>query len=68
MFRDVMEEHLEESLAQYFDQWVYSGGWPMLTVTQLDASSGGGLRLGIQQRQEGEKGWPLFETPVDIEA
>ncbi len=67
MFRDVMEEHLEESLAQYFDQWVYSGGWPMLTVTQLDASSGGGLRLGIQQRQEGEKGWPLFETPVDIE-
>ncbi|MBE0644416.1 MAG: hypothetical protein IH600_10085 [Bacteroidetes bacterium] len=67
MFREVMEEHAEESLVQYFDQWVYSGGWPMLTVRQLDTSPAGGLRIGLQQRQQDEKGWPLFEMPVDVE-
>jgi aminopeptidase N len=67
MFRDVMEEHGEESLARYFDQWVYGIGWPMLRVTQLPASTGGGLRLGFTQTQQSEKGWPLFETPFDLE-
>lgn len=66
MFREVMEEHSEESLAQYFDQWVYGIGWPMLRVTRLSASPGGGLRLGIAQTQQSENGWPLFETPIDV--
>lgn len=67
MFREVMEEHMDGSLEQYFHQWVYSGGWPMLRVTRLAASPHGGLRLGIEQTQQADKGWPLFETPVDVE-
>jgi aminopeptidase N len=67
MFQGVMERHMGVSLEQYFHQWVYSGGWPMLCVRRLAASPHGGLRLGIQQTQEADKGWPLFETPVDIE-
>ena len=67
MFREVMEEHFEQPLEQYFNQWVYTGGWPMLRVVRMDASPAGGFRLAITQRQQDEKGWPLFETPIDVE-
>ncbi|MBR9975446.1 MAG: hypothetical protein KFF77_07675 [Bacteroidetes bacterium] len=67
MFQGVMEEHIDISLEQFFHQWVYSGGWPMLRVHRLAASPHGGLRLGLEQTQQSDKGWPLFETPVDVE-
>ena len=67
MFQEVMEEHFEEALEQYFHQGVYSGGWPMLRLRRLAASAQGGLRIGVEQTQQDAMGWPLFETPVDLE-
>ncbi|MFA6234918.1 MAG: M1 family aminopeptidase, partial [Bacteroidota bacterium] len=67
MFRDVMQGYTEVSLEKFFDQWVYNGGWPMLTLRQLIPSPSGALQIRVQQRQQDEKGWPLFEMPVDIE-
>lgn len=67
MFQEVMEEHLDQSLTPFFQQWVYSGGWPMLRITRLGASPTGGFQLAVEQHQQADRGWPLFDTPVEID-
>lgn len=67
MFQTVMEEHREQSLERFFQQWVYRGGWPILRITRVTPSATGGFRLAVEQRQQAAHGWPLFETPIDID-
>ncbi|MCB2203842.1 T9SS type A sorting domain-containing protein [bacterium] len=63
MFRAVMEEITQVPLQQYFQQWVYEKGWPILTAKRVAASSGDPMRIRIRQLQT-DRGWCLYELPL----
>ncbi len=66
MFRDVMAEFAGEPLEQFFHQWVYEKGWPILYSEQLPGTGTDPLRIRIRQLQTA-RGWCLYEMPVEIE-
>jgi aminopeptidase N len=66
MFRDVMQEFAGEYLEQFFQQWVYEIGWPIFDVCQVQGAADDPFKLRVRQLQT-ERGWGLFETPVDLE-
>ncbi len=65
MFREVMSEFAGDNLEQYFKQWVYEPGWPILQVEQVDGSGEDALRLRVRQLQTA-RGWCLYEMPLEI--
>ncbi|MDT8322874.1 MAG: M1 family aminopeptidase, partial [Bacteroidota bacterium] len=65
MFRDVMAEYAGDDLEQFFRQWVYEPGWPILQVEQLSGGGEEALRLRVRQLQSA-RGWCLYELPLEL--
>ncbi|PLX23109.1 MAG: hypothetical protein C0600_15755, partial [Ignavibacteria bacterium] len=65
MFREVMAEFAADDLEQFFNQWVYEAGWPILCVEQVSDGEEDPLRLRVRQMQTG-RGWCLYEMPMEI--
>ncbi|MBE3558261.1 MAG: HEAT repeat domain-containing protein [Ktedonobacteraceae bacterium] len=61
-----LEEVTGRSLAQFFQQWVYSGGHPELEVSHSWDGEHKLLKLKIKQAQKVDDLTPCFVTPVDL--
>lgn len=61
-----LEEVTGRSLAQFFRQWVYSGGYPAFEVEYTWNSERSLARLKIKQTQKVDDLTPCFVTPVDV--
>jgi aminopeptidase N len=66
-FRIAMEEVTGESLGEFFDQWVYHGGYPEFKVTYDWNEQNGMVHLNVKQEQQIDDVTPLFRTPVEVE-
>ena len=60
------EEVTGRSLAQFFQQWVYSGGYPAFEVNYSWDSEHNMARIKIRQTQQIDDLTPCFVTPVDL--
>src|SRR5438046_10091155 len=60
------EEVTGRSLAQFFQQWVYQGGYPAFEVNYSWDSEHSMARLKIKQTQQVDELTPCFVTPVDL--
>ena len=60
------EEVTGRSLAQFFQQWVYSGGYPAFEVNYSWDSEHNMAKLKIKQTQQIDDLTPCFVTPVDL--
>src|SRR5436305_3960523 len=60
------EEVTGRSLAQYFQQWVYQGGYPAFEVNYSWDNEHSMARLKIKQTQQVDELTPCFVTPVDL--
>lgn len=60
------EEVTGRSLAQFFQQWVYSGGYPAFEVNYSWDSEHNMARVKIRQTQQIDDLTPCFVTPVDL--
>ena len=60
------EEVTGRSLAQYFQQWVYQGGYPAFEVNYSWDGEHSMARLKIKQTQQVDDLTPCFVTPVDL--
>lgn len=64
----VMEETSGRDLDWFFDQWVYMGGHPKLSVRQLWNEQNKTLRLTVTQTQKADKLTPaVFRLPMEVE-
>lgn len=54
-------------MSQFFDQWIYHGGHPELSVTTEYNDDHGMLTLEIEQTQTVDDVTPLFRVPLEIE-
>ena len=61
------EESTGRSLAQYFQQWVYSGGYPEFTVNYSWDTEHKLAKIKIKQTQKIDELTPCFVTPVDLD-
>ncbi len=66
-FRRALEETSGQTLTRFFDQWLYSPGYPRLrAVTKWDGERGA-LTLTVEQTQMDEaKGVGLFDLPLTV--
>ena len=63
----VMEETSKSDLDWFFEQWVYGGGYPKLTVNQLYESKNRNLKLTFSQTQKSDRLIPqAFILPLEI--
>ncbi len=60
------EEVTGRSLAQFFQQWVYSGGYPAFDVNYSWDSEHSMAKVKIKQTQHIDDLTPCFVTPVDL--
>ncbi len=60
------EDGSGESLGRFFDQWVYRGGHPEITVTSEWIEDQKLARISVEQTQAGEDGTDAFEFDVDV--
>ncbi|MGZ3625355.1 MAG: M1 family aminopeptidase [Ktedonobacteraceae bacterium] len=60
------EDVTGRSLAQFFQQWVYSGGYPAFEVNYSWDSEHNMAKVKIKQTQHIDDLTPCFVTPVDI--
>jgi aminopeptidase N len=60
------EEVTGHSLAQFFQQWVYQGGYPAFEVTYRWDGQQRMAQLTVRQTQEVNDLTPCFETPVEL--
>ena len=60
------EEVTGRSLAQFFQQWVYQGGYPAFEVNYSWDGENSMARLKIKQTQKVDELTPCFITPVDL--
>ncbi len=60
------EEVTGRSLTQFFQQWVYSGGYPAFEVTSSWDSEHHMAKIKIKQTQKVDDLTPCFVTPVDL--
>ncbi|CAN8074195.1 unnamed protein product [Agarophyton chilense] len=67
-FRRDLEEHSNEQLCSFFDQWFYGRGHPVLEVFfDYDASKGGCASITVEQVQADDgKGIGLFDITIDV--
>ncbi len=61
-----LEEVTGRSLAQFFQQWVYSGGYPALEVSYSWDSEHKLAKVKVKQGQKVDDLTPCFVTPLDI--
>jgi len=61
-FREVMEQTSGESLTTFFDQWLYRGGNPQLSVTWAWDSTARTVTVTVTQTQPG----PPFALPLEL--
>ncbi|GAC1696851.1 MAG: M1 family aminopeptidase [Ktedonobacteraceae bacterium] len=61
------EESTGRSLAQYFQQWVYSGGYPEFTVNYSWDGERKLAKIKIKQTQKVDELTPCFVTPIDLD-
>ncbi len=61
-----LEEVTGRSLARFFQQWVYSGGYPAFEVSYSWDSDRNIARIKIKQTQNVDDLTPCFVTPVDL--
>ena len=54
------------SLAQFFQQWVYQGGYPAFEVHYSWDSEHTMVKLNIKQTQKVDDLTPCFVTPIDL--
>jgi aminopeptidase N len=60
------EEATGRSLAQFFQQWVYQGGYPAFEVNYSWDGENHMAKLKIKQTQHVDELTPCFVTPVDL--
>ena len=60
------EDVTGRSLAQFFQQWVYSGGYPAFEVKYSWDSEHNMAKVKIKQTQHIDDLTPCFVTPVDV--
>src|SRR5215471_4271395 len=60
------EDVTGRSLAQFFQQWVYSGGYPSFEVNYSWDSEHNMAKVKIKQTQHVDDLTPCFVTPVDL--
>jgi aminopeptidase N len=60
------EEVTGRSLAQFFQQWVYQGGYPAFEVHYSWDSEHTMVKLNIKQTQKVDDLTPCFITPIDL--
>src|SRR5205823_4295618 len=60
------EEVTGRSLAQFFQQWVYQGGYPAFEVNYSWDSEHSMVKLKIKQTQQVDDLTPCFVTPIDL--
>ena len=64
----VFEKVSGQSLEWFFDQWVYKGGYPELTIRSRYDSTTRGLTLNVTQTQKfGHITPAVFRLPIEIE-
>ena len=61
----VFEEVSGQSLAWFFDQWVYQPGYPVLESDWETDAASSELLLTITQTQSAD--WPVFRLPMEVE-
>ena len=61
-----LEEATGRSLAQFFQQWVYQGGYPAFDVSYAWDSEQKLAKVKIKQTQKVDDLTPCFVTPVDL--
>ncbi len=61
-----LEEVTGRSLAQFFQQWVYQGGYPAFEVSYSWDSEHTMAKVKIRQTQKVDALTPCFVTPVDL--
>lgn len=66
--RQAMEEVSGKPLDAFFDQWVYHGGVPHLTVTHKWLAEDGLLRVTVKQAEPKKGKTLLFTFPVTLRA
>jgi len=64
-FRQVMEEFHRDSLGWFFQQWLYSPGYPELRTEWSWNPSSRQARVILRQEQRPD--WPAFRMPVEFE-
>ncbi len=65
-FRRAMEQHSGRSLTQFFEQYVYRGGAPRLTVSYDWRDREGDAVVRFEQTQPIEQAYPAFEMDIDV--
>ena len=60
------EDVTGRSLAQFFQQWVYSGGFPVFEVNYSWDSEHNIAKVKIKQTQQIDDLTPCFVTPLDL--
>ncbi len=60
------EEVSGRSLAQFFSQWVYQGGYPAFEVNYTWDGEHSMVKLKIKQTQKIDELTPCFVTPIDL--
>jgi aminopeptidase N len=60
------EEMTGRSLARFFQQWVYSGGYPEFEVNYVWDNEHSMAKIKIKQAQKVDDLTPCFVTPVDL--
>ena len=61
-----LEEVTGRSLERFFQQWIYSGGYPAFEVSHNWDGENKLLKLKIKQTQRVDELTPIFITPVDL--
>jgi aminopeptidase N len=61
-----LEEVTGRSLAQFFQQWLYQGGYPAFEVNYSWDSEHAMAKVKIRQTQQIDELTPCFVTPVDL--
>jgi aminopeptidase N len=62
-----LEESTGRSMAQYFQQWVYSGGYPEFEMNYSWDAEHKLAKIKLKQTQKVDELTPCFVTPVDLD-